>query len=317
MRGKIAFLYAGQGSQHIGMGRDLYDIYPEFRKAYDSTAAGFDIKQICFENPKGYLDETEYTQPCMAAFACGINQILRNARIKPDYVCGLSLGEYSALNMAEVWDIDQTIKITALRGKAMARASNGIEAGMAAIIGLTEEQISTCCSKTATFGIVSASNFNCPGQIVISGEKKAVDRACIVAKEMGAKRCLPLPVSGPFHTSLMQSAGEALEQYFKTIEFKTPVTEVLYDVLGGPIGSATIQEVLIQQVQRPIRMEQVIQYLFRQNVRIFVEVGPGTVLSGFVKKIAKAMGIDSNCYELVSIESAETVEYVLGQFLKR
>lgn len=308
---KTAFLYAGQGSQYTGMGKDLYEEYPEFREVMDSAAPGFNVKAVCFENPDGLLDKTEYTQPCMVTFACGINRILKKKGIIPDYVCGLSLGEYSALNMAGVWDAADTIKTVAFRGRVMAQASQGIEAGMSAVIGLSEEQVQDCCNRAADLGTVSACNYNCPGQIVIGGEKSAVDRACAVAKEMGAKRCLPLAVSGPFHTSLMKPAGDALEQYFRTLEFGRPETEVLYDVLGGPIDSRSIPEVLVQQVQEPTRMEQVIRYLFEQKVETFVEIGPGTVLSGFVKKTAKAMGIDSSCYELVSIESVETIETAL------
>ena len=305
---KTAFLYAGQGSQYTGMGKDLYEEYPEFREVMDSADPGFNVKAVCFENPDGLLDKTEYTQPCMVTFACGINRILKKKGIIPDYVCGLSLGEYSALNMAGVWNAADTIKTVAFRGRVMAQASQGIEAGMSAVIGLSEEQVQDCCNRAADLGTVSACNYNCPGQIVIGGEKSAVDRACAVAKEMGAKRCLPLAVSGPFHTDLMKPAGDALEQYFRTLEFGRPETEVLYDVLGGPIDSRSIPEVLVQQVQEPTRMEQVIRYLFKQKVETFVEIGPGTAQSGFVKKTAKAMGIDSSCYELVSIESVETIE---------
>lgn len=312
---KTAFLYAGQGSQYTGMGKDLYESFSEFREVIDSLTLGLDVKKVSFENPDGLLDKTEYTQPCMVAFACGINQTLKKRGIMPDYVCGLSLGEYSALHMAGVWEACDTIKTVEFRGKVMAQASLGIEAGMSAVIGLSEEQVQACCDEAAAAGTVSVCNYNCPGQIVIGGEKRAVDMACAAAKKMGAKRCLPLAVSGPFHTSLMKPAGDALEQYFGKIEFQEPKTEVLYDVLGGPIDTKTsIQEVLVRQVQEPTRMEQVIRYLFRQNVRTFVEIGPGTVLSGFVKKTAKAARIDSSSYELVAIESAETVEQALKIF---
>lgn len=311
--GKTAFLYAGQGSQHAGMGKDLYEKYPEFREVLDLAAPGFDVKAISFENPDGLLDKTEYTQPCMAAFACGINRILKAGGLMPNYVCGLSLGQYSALNMAGVWDAEETIETTAFRGRAMARASRGIESGMSAIMGLSEEQVRECCGKAASLGVVSASNFNCPGQIVISGEKKAVDMACAAAKDMGAKRCLPLAVSGPFHTSLMKPAGDELEEYFRTLRFREPETEVLYDALGGPIDERTIREALIQQVQQPIRMEQVIRYLFQNGVETFVEIGPGTALSGFVKKTAKALGIDNSSYELIAVETAESVEAALAK----
>ena len=197
--GKTAFLYAGQGSQHKGMGKDLYEQFPEYREFFDSLKLDFDVKETCFEDPKGKLDQTECTQPCMAAFACGINRILRGRQIHPDYVCGLSLGEYSALNMAGVWDEWKTVGITAYRGRAMAQAAAGVKTSMVAVIGLEEEQIGDCCMRAAEYGIVSACNFNCPGQIVIGGEKAAVKRAADLAKEMGAKRCLPRAISYLLH----------------------------------------------------------------------------------------------------------------------
>lgn len=306
--GKIAFLYAGQGSQYAGMGKDLYDKYPEFRDLMDTVILDFPLKKVCFESPDGMLDKTEYTQPCMVAFACGINRILKVRKVMPDYVCGLSLGEYSALNMADVWDADETIKTVAFRGKVMAQASHGVTAGMTAIIGLNEEKVRECCDLAADLGVVSVCNLNCPGQVVIGGEKAAVKKAVELAVGLGAKRCLPLNVSGPFHTSFMKPAGDRLGEYLRTVNFHEPQAEVLYNYLGGPSAGQTISELLIQQIQKPVRMEAIIRYLFQHEVKTFVEIGPGTVLSGFVKKTAKAMEIDKSCYEFVSIESADTME---------
>lgn len=310
--GKIAFLYAGQGSQYAGMGKDLYDKFPEFRNVMDAVKLDFDLKEICFENPNGMLDKTEYTQPCMVAFACGVNQILKTRKIMPDYVCGLSLGEYSALNMAGVWDARDTIKTVAFRGKVMAQASQEIESGMTAIIGLSEDKARECCEAASDLGIVSICNLNCPGQVVIGGEKVAVEKAAEIAKSIGAKRCVPLNVSGPFHTSIMKPAGDLLGEYFKTITFQKPQTEVLYNYLGGPAAGQTISELLIQQIQKPVRMEDIIRYLFLVDVRMFVEVGPGTVLEGFVKKVGKAMGIETDDYQVMSVENVKGIETLIS-----
>lgn len=312
--GKTAFLYAGQGSQHKGMGKDLYENFAEYRQFMDSlereSALGFHLKEMSFEDPDGLLNRTEYTQPCMVAFACGVNEILRSWCARPDYVCGLSLGEYSALNMAGVWDSRSTVETAAFRGKAMARASAGIEAAMTAVIGLDEEQIQRCCAEAAGYGVVSVCNLNCPGQIVIGGERKAVEKAVALAKEKGAKRCLPLNVSGPFHTRFMREAGDALDGYFRSATFHEPETEVLYNVPGGPLTDGTIADALVRQVQEPVRMESIIRYLFGHGVTRFIEIGPGTALSGFVKKTAKALGVDGSSYKTISVETKEDLEYL-------
>lgn len=312
--GRTAFLYAGQGSQYRGMGKDLYDMFTEYREFLDSLTLDFNLKEMSFEDPEGMLDLTEYTQPCMVAFACGINKVLSAKGLLPDYVCGLSLGEYSALNMAGVWDGRRTVEIAAYRGKAMAHASVGIETLMAAIIGLDEKQVQSCCDRASEYGVVSACNFNCPGQIVIGGEKIAVEKAVVLAKEMGAKRCLPLNVSGPFHTQFMKPAGDALKAYFQTVEFRKPVTEVLYNYLGGPLTEGSIADVLAQQIQKPVRMEEILRYLYDHGVTRFVEIGPGTALSGFIKKTAKALGIGREKYEVISLETAENVTQFLEKF---
>lgn len=315
--GKVAFLYAGQGSQHKGMGKDLYDTFPEYKDFMDSLMLDFDVKKISFEDQKGLLVQTEYTQPCMVAFACGINEILRIRQVKPDYVCGLSLGEYSALNMAEVWDAQETIQIAAYRGKVMAQASKGIETAMFAIIGLNEKQVLECCADAAEYGMVSISNINCPGQIVIGGEKTAVEKASVLAKKVGAKSCLPLNVSGPFHTQFMKSAGNALATYFRSVDFKKPVTEVLYNYLGGPLANGSIADVLVQQVQKTVRMEDILSYLFEHGVTNFVEIGPGAVLSGFARKTAKALGMSLENYEFISLETVEDINHFLREGFRK
>ena len=194
---KLAFLYAGQGAQHVGMGRDLYETYPAFRAVLDSAPVDFDLKQLCFDGPEDRLNDTRYTQPCMVAFAAGVTALLKEAGIVPDYTAGLSLGEYSALHCAGVLDAPSAISLVAFRGQAMADAVKDRPCGMAAVLNLDRDALKQVCEEASDAGVVECTNFNCPGQIVISGDAAAVDRAGELAKAAGAKRVLPLKVSGP------------------------------------------------------------------------------------------------------------------------
>ena len=174
---KIAFLYAGQGSQRVGMGRDLYDASPAFRAAFDAGHLDFDLHALCFEGAQETLNQTQYTQPCMVAFACGVTAALFDAGLRPDYVAGLSLGEYSALEASGVLTAKSAIELAAYRGAAMAKASEGIQSAMTAVLGLDREALTRCCEEAGALGVVQICNYNCPGQIVIGGEAAAVARA--------------------------------------------------------------------------------------------------------------------------------------------
>lgn len=304
---KTAFLYAGQGSQVAGMGKDLYEKYASFRKAFDEPELDFDIKKICFEDPEGLINETEYTQPCMTAFAAGVNGVFEELGIKdPDYVAGLSLGEYSALSKAGVFDGKTAVETVAFRGKVMAECSKGVDSGMTAILALPIEKIEECCNAAKDEGIVQICNLNCPGQTVIGGEKKAVDKAAALCSEAGARRTVELKVSGPFHTEIMAPAGDRLFEYFKKIEFGDMKIPVLFNYLGHEKAeSDSIPELLKMQVQRSVRMEDTLRRLFELKVDTFVEIGPGKALSGFVKKTAKALDIKD--YRIFNIENAEDI----------
>ena len=303
---KLAILYAGQGSQHPGMGKDLYEAYPAFRAAFDAAELDFDLKRTCFEDPDGVLNQTEYTQPCMVAFAAGVTAVLRENGVQADYLAGLSLGEYSALEAAGVFTAKQAVELAAYRGKAMADAAKGIDCGMTAVLNLDRDALAKCCAEAADLGVVQICNYNCPGQLVIGGEKAAVDKAAELAKAAGARRCLPLKVSGPFHTTFMAPAGDALAKRFASEAFGAMQTPVLFNCLGREKTDAeSIPALLEKQVQSSVYMEDTLRRLGELGVTDILEVGPGKALSGFVKK---TLGADVHC---TAVETAEELEAFL------
>lgn len=304
---KLGFLYAGQGSQAPGMGKDLYEAYPEFRTVFDSVELDFDLKKACFEGEK--LNETQFTQPCMVAFACGMTAVLKNTGIEPDAAAGLSLGEYSALSAAGVWDAKTAVSIAAFRGKAMTEAARGIESAMAAVLTLERGKLAKACEEASDLGVVSIANYNCPGQLVIAGEKAAVEKAAALARELGARRVIPLNTSGPFHTRLLEPASRALHEYFENITFGTPHFPVYFNCLGGLMGQGdTIPELLERQVMSSVYMEDCIRSMAGDGVDAFVEIGPGRALSGFVRKTVPGV----KCYAVTTAEDVVTLKGVLG-----
>ena len=283
----LAFLYAGQGTQHPGMGADLYEAYPAFRAVVDSADVDFDLKTTMFSDPDGVLNQTEYTQPCMVAFAAGMTAILAEKGITPAYAAGLSLGEYSALQCAGVFTAAQAVSLAAFRGRAMASAAAGRPCGMTAVLGLDREKLQQACQKASDAGVVEIANYNCPGQLVIGGDQAAVDKAAALAKEAGGRRCLPLKVSGPFHTSLMAPTGDALREKFREISFGPMAFPVLFNCLGHEMGPEdSIPALLERQVQSSVYLEDTIRRLEELGVDTVVEIGPGKALSGFVRKTA-------------------------------
>ena len=303
---KVGFLYAGQGSQAPGMGKDLYEAYPVFRAVYDDAPVEFDLKETCFSGEN--LNETQYTQPCMVAFAAGVTKILDDAGIRPDVAAGLSLGEYSALCAAGVWDAPTAIRLAAFRGKAMTEAAAGIDSAMMAVLSLDREKLQEACDKASSLGVVQIANYNCPGQLVIAGEKAAVEQAAAYAKELGARRALPLKTSGPFHTKLLEPASRALHDYFQTISFGEMRFPVLFNCLGDVKGeNDTIQSLLERQVMSSVYMEDTIRRMAQMGVDTFVEIGPGKVLSGFVKKTLEGV-------RTFAVTTAEDVEALKAEW---
>mgnify|MGYP000352643098 CR=1 FL=1 len=231
---KIGFLYAGQGAQHVGMGKDLYEAYPEFREVFDNVKLDFDVKECCFDGPIEKLGQTRYTQPCMVAFAVGVTKILAAKGIVPEIAAGLSLGEYSALYAAGVFEEQQVIDLVAYRGKSMEEAVTGRDTGMIAVMNLDRETIKACCKQAeeefadSEFHIAEVANYNTPVQVTVSGDTPVITRAGELMMEKGARRIVPVAVSGPFHTSLMKPAGDKLAERFKTEHFGEMKFPVLY-----------------------------------------------------------------------------------------
>ncbi|MEA4933429.1 MAG: ACP S-malonyltransferase, partial [Lawsonibacter sp.] len=284
---KLAFVYAGQGSQRVGMGRDFYEQYPAFRAVLDGAPVEFDLKGLCFEGPEEQLAQTRFTQPCMVAFALGVTDLLAERGIHPDAAAGLSLGEYSALYAAGVFDRDTALKTVAFRGRAMDKAAAGLDCGMTAVLALDRIALQSACDQASQLGVVQICNYNCPGQLVIGGQRAAVERAGELAKELGAKRCMPLKVSGPFHTRLMKPAGDALAAYFQTITFHDQKLPVYFNCKGAPMEAGdTIPTLLERQVQSSVYWEDTIRAMEQDGVDTIVEIGPGKTLTSFVKKTA-------------------------------
>lgn len=285
------FLYAGQGSQFVGMGKDFYEEYPAFRETLDSLQLPFDYKKIMFEGPMETLSDTVYTQPCMMAFGIGVTRLLKDAGIQPDAVCGLSLGEYGALHCAGVWDEQTSLSLVAYRGKVMADAVKGKVYVMSAVMGTKAEEVEEVCTQNQDKGFVTVANYNCPGQYVICGEEEAVAAVEAQMGETYGARCVRLQTTSPFHTRLLKEAGDALREKFRSVEFKQPSIPVYMNVTGEKLQEGEdIKELLEQQVQKSVRMESILRSLMEDGADRFIEIGPGKVLTGLCKKTARALG---------------------------
>ena len=298
----LAFIYAGQGSQFEGMGKELYNSNKIFKDVYDEIDIENKIKNISFNSSIEELSKTENTQPAMVLFAIAMTEVLKNKGIIPEMVAGLSLGEYSALYTAGVFNKKQAINLVSFRGNTMANACKDIECGMSAVLGLDRESLKDACSKSKEFGVCEIANYNCPGQLIISGNKEAVEKAGEYAKENGAKRVIPLNVSGPFHTSLMKSAGDKLRDLFLSENFSEIQIPVVFNTTANILQeNDNIKELLEKQVQSSVYFEDSIRYMIASGIDTFLEIGPGKVLSGFIKKISR----DVKIYQVQDLQSLE------------
>jgi [acyl-carrier-protein] S-malonyltransferase len=301
---KTAFVFPGQGSQSVGMGKDLFESYPECRDLFERAdqALGFPISKICFEGPEDELKRTSITQPALLVCSIAALAVLKKADLGFAGVAGHSLGAYSALTAANVLAFEDAVRLVRRRGELMEEAGKG-KGTMAVILMLDAEKVLQACKEASALGVVEPANVNCPGQIVISGEKTAVAAACEKAKALGAKRAMELPVSGPFHSSLMKEAADGLRRTLEQIKFSTPQVAYYSDIDSVVMSEAAqIKESLVRQLVAPVQWIRTIEKMSQDGFTTFVEVGPGKVLSGLIRKISKD-SIISNASDLESIKS--------------
>ncbi len=288
---KVAYIFPGQGSQWVGMGRDLYDSFDSAKTVFKQAdeALGFPVSQLCFDGPDDELRQTINVQPAIVTVTIALLSAIHDTRgdnglPSPAFIAGHSLGEYTALAAAEVLDLATTVYLTRERGRLMHQAGLKEPGGMVAVIGLDESLLTEVCAQTGAL----IANVNCPGQLVISGTKDSLAKATELAKARGAYRTIPLPVSGAFHTLLMQPAAYGLAEIIANISFAEPLIPIIANTTAQPITNAeSVKEELLRQLCHSVQWQRTIEYMIDNGVSTFIEIGPGRILSGLVKRINK------------------------------
>ena len=304
---KIGFLFPGQGAQAVGMGKDLYEKYPEYRNVYEKVneITGRKIDDLTFNSTEEELNQTNNTQIAMLTMSLAILEILKKHNICPTALMGLSLGEYTALIHSGAISFEDGIKIVKKRGELMQNLCPQGDWSMAAIMGLNESAIRDVCANIST-GFVVPANFNCPGQIVISGEKNAVLEAIEKCKQVGAKRAIELKTSGPFHTSKLNDASDALSKELEAVAVQKFKTKVVKNIDGKPYEAQdNVKEILANHIINPVRFADGLQTMLDMGIDTFVEIGPGKTLAGFVKRTSKDV-------KIFNINDVETLEKFLN-----
>lgn len=305
---KIAFLYPGQGAQTLGMGKDFYEQFEQVKNMYEKVneLTGVDIADISF-NKEEDLNQTKYTQLAILTMSLAITRLLKEQNIEPDMLAGLSLGEYSALVTAKAMSFEDGIKIVQKRGEYMQELCPEGEWLMAAVLGLEDEKVEDICSRVKS-GYVFPANYNCVGQVVISGEAQAVKEAEELAKQEGAKRVVELKTAGPFHTKMLEKASKALKEELENINIKMPEKQVIKNIDGTPYETSDdLKEILAKHIISPVKFSKTVQTMVDSGIDTFIEIGPGKTLSGFVKKAKTDKQIN-----IFNINSAQTLEKTLN-----